>query len=205
MRIVKDPNERKRDIMDMAASLFMSRGYEETSINLIVGQLGIAKGTFYHYFKSKEDILEAILEDYLSAYADRISVAVSQGSMNAYEKLMFVFKNIFSNNNGPEHLTKHVEDNKNARLHQVLDEKFIEKFYPIILSVLKQGVEEGIFKVDYPEEITEILLMGIRSYMHIHLPHFDKPEYMIRKLKALEELFNKVLDMNKEEYSIKLV
>lgn len=205
MRIVKDPKERKREIMDMAAKLFMSRGYEETSINLIVNQLGVAKGTFYHYFQSKEEILEAILEDYLSKYADWISATVNEDSMNAYEKLMFVFKHIFSNNNGPEHLTKHVEDNKNARLHQVMDEKFFEKFYPIIVSILKQGVEEQIFDVIHPEEITEVLLLGIRAYMHIHLPHFGEPVYAQRKLEALEELFNKTLDIRGEKYKIKLI
>lgn len=204
MRVVKDPKERRKEIMDMAAKLFISKGYEQTSINLIVEQLGIAKGTFYHYFKSKEEILEAILEDSLSKYADWIGSTVNGASMNAYEKLMFVLEKILSNN-GPGHLTKHVEDNKNARLHQVMDEKFYEKFYPIILGILKQGVQENIFHVSYPEEITEILLLGIRAYMHLHLPHFGDYEYMRRKLQALEELFNKVLDMDEEKYRVKLI
>jgi AcrR family transcriptional regulator len=205
MRVVKDPKERRKEIMDMAANLFLSKGYEETSINLIVNQLGVAKGTFYHYFQSKEEILEAILEEYISKFADWIDNTVNENSMNAYEKLIFVFKHIFSNNNGAEHLTRHVEDKKNARLHQVMDEKFHEKFYPIILGILKQGIEERIFNVDYPEEITEILLFGIRAYMHVHLPNFTKHEYAQRKFKALEELFNKVLAMDETKYRIKLI
>lgn len=204
MRIVKDPKERKKEIMEMAASLFMSRGYEETSINLIVNELGIAKGTFYHYFQSKEDILEAILEDYINGYADWISATVSHSQMNAYEKLMFVFKHIFSGDNGPEHLSKHVEDNKDAKLHCMLDEKFFQKFYPIISAILKQGTEEKIFDVAHPEEITEVLLLGIRGYMHVHLPHFGEPGYMERKLGALEEIFNKVLAVDETKYRITL-
>ncbi|MDF2531276.1 MAG: TetR family transcriptional regulator [Clostridia bacterium] len=205
MRIVKDPKERKREIMDMAAQLFMNQGYEETSVNMIVEQLGVAKGTFYHYFKSKEQILEAVLEDYLDKYAEHVKAVSENDSSNAYEKLMFILKNILSNNQGPTHLTKHVEDNKNARLHQVLDEKFHERFNPIIVDVIKQGIDEGIFKVDHPEEITEILLLGIRAYMHIHIPNFGNQQYLIRKLQALEELFNKVLDMDEKIFAIKLV
>lgn len=205
MRIVKDPKERKKDLMDMAAQLFLSKGYEETSVNLIVEQLGVAKGTFYHYFKSKEEVLEAVLEDYLTKYAEGIKSYLQNNSMNAYEKLMFLLRNILSNNKGPEHLTKHIEDNKNARLHQVMDEKFFEMFYPVIISVMEQGVNEGIFKVKYPEELTQILLLGIRAYMHMHIPYIDNPEYLKVKLMALEELFNKVLGIDEKKYLIKLI
>lgn len=205
MRIVKDPKERKKDIIDMSSGLFLSMGYEETSVNTIVERLGVAKGTFYHYFKSKEEILEAVLENYLSDYAEGIKTALENNTLNAYEKLMLVLQSILSNNQGPEHLTKHVEDNKNAKLHQMMDEKFFEKFNPVIVEVLNQGIGEGIFKVDHPEEITEILLLGIRAYMHIHIPHFNNQQYLIRKMQALEELFNKVLGLDEKIYIIKLV
>lgn len=205
MRIVKDPKERKKNIIDVSSALFMSKGYEETSVNTIVEKLGVAKGTFYHYFKSKEEILEAVLEDYLSDYAESIKKALEDNALNAYEKLMLVLRSILSNNQGPEHLTKHVEDNKNAKLHQMMDEKFFEKFYPIIVEVLNQGIGEGLFKVDHPEEITEILLLGIRAYMHIHIPHFNNKQYLIRKMQALEELFNKILGIDEKRYIIKLI
>lgn len=205
MRVVKDPKERRKDIIDISSRLFLTNGYEETSVNTIVEQLGVAKGTFYHYFKSKEEILGAVLENYLSSYAEGIKTTLENKSLNAHEKLMLVLGSILSNSKGPEHLTKHVEDNKNAKLHQMMDEKFYEKFNPIIVAVLKQGIEEGIFKVDHPEEITEILLLGIRSYMHIHMPSFNNKEYYIRKMHALEELFNKILGINEKRYIIKLV
>lgn len=205
MRVVKDPKERRKDIMEMASMLFLSKGYEETSVNMIVEQLGVAKGTFYHYFKSKEDILEAVLENYLNQYAEDIKLFLVSSSINAYEKLMFVLKNILSNTQGPEHLTKHVEDSKNNRLHQMLDEKFYEKFYPIIVEILKQGTKENIFKLKHPEEITQILLLGIRAYMHIHIPNFKDQQYMTTKLQALEEILNKVLEMDADKYVVKLI
>jgi AcrR family transcriptional regulator len=205
MRIVKDPKERRKNIIDVSAALFLSKGYEETSVNTIVEKLGVAKGTFYHYFKSKEEILGAVLEDYLANYTDGIKTSLENNTLNAYEKLMYVLQSILSNNQGPEHLTKHVEDNKNAKLHQMLDQKFFEKFNPIILGVVNQGVAEGIFKVDHTEEITEILLLGIRAYMHIHIPYFNNQQYLIRKMQALEELFNKVLGLDQKRYIIKLV
>ena len=196
MRVVKNPEERKKEIMDTAAQFFLTKGYEETSVNAIVEHLNIAKGTFYHYFKSKEEILGAILEDYLEQFAQQIRRIVSKKEMNANEKMQYVLKNIISGNQEPKHLTNHIEDNKSAKLHQMMEEKFYEKFKPIIVDILKQGIEEGAFDIMYPEEITEILLMGIRSYMHIHLPNFKDMDYVKKKLSALEELFKKVLGID---------
>lgn len=59
MRIVKEHDERKNEIIDTAAELFLDKGYDQCSINDILNSIGIAKGTFYHYFKSKEDVLDA--------------------------------------------------------------------------------------------------------------------------------------------------
>lgn len=204
MRIVKSPEERRKEIMNTAGEFFLTKGYEETSVNMIVEHLSIAKGTFYHYFKSKEEILGAILEDYLEQFAQKIRLMTLNKEMNAYEKLQFVLKNILSNNNDPKHLTEHVEDSKSGRLHQMMDEKFYEKFKPIIVNILEQGIEERIFKISYPEELTEILLMGVRSYMHIHLPNFKDINYARTKIAALEELFNKILDLD-EKYEIHLM
>lgn len=204
MRIVKNPEERKKEIMDTAAQFFMTKGYEETSVNMIVEHLNIAKGTFYYYFKSKEEILGAILEEYLEQFAQQIRLIILSKEMNAYEKLQFVLKSILSSNQEPKHLTQHIEDNKSGKLHAMMDEKFYEKFKPVMVSILKQGIEEGIFNISYPEELTEILLMGVRSYMHIHLPNFSDMNYARIKIAALEELFNKILSID-DKYKIRLM
>ena len=62
MRIVKDATERKNEILDAAEELFAAKGYEQTSTGDILGRVGIARGTLYYHFKSKEDILDALIE-----------------------------------------------------------------------------------------------------------------------------------------------
>ena len=61
MRIVKEAAERKNEILDAAEELFAARGYEETSTGDILDRVGIARGTLYYHFKSKEDILDALI------------------------------------------------------------------------------------------------------------------------------------------------
>ena len=61
-RIVKAHDVRKKEILDTAYALIYSVGYEQTTIEAIIGEMGIAKGTFYHYFKSKLDLLDSLVE-----------------------------------------------------------------------------------------------------------------------------------------------
>ena len=61
MRIVKEAEERKNEILDVAENLFMKKGFDGTSTNDILQAVGIARGTLYYHFKSKEDIMDALI------------------------------------------------------------------------------------------------------------------------------------------------
>ncbi|MDF2700194.1 MAG: TetR family transcriptional regulator [Haloplasmataceae bacterium] len=193
-RITKDPQERRKEIMEMANQLFKKNGFELTSINQIVESLSIAKGTFYHYFKSKEEILIAIIDESMEKYIQNIKMFIDNDSYDAVSKLNYVFKMIFFSQKEPDAII-FVEDNKDAIVHQKLDEKFYEKIYPIFLSIITKGIKETTFKITYPEDITQILMIGIRGYIHYHIPHFSDINYAISKIRVIEELFNKLLDV----------
>ena len=62
MRVVKEAEERKNEILDAAEELFVTKGYDGTSTGDILDKVGIARGTLYYHFKSKEDILDALIE-----------------------------------------------------------------------------------------------------------------------------------------------
>jgi AcrR family transcriptional regulator len=61
MRVSKKHDVRLHEILDAAQSLFAQKGYEETTVNDILDRVGIGKGTFYHYFQSKEDALAGVI------------------------------------------------------------------------------------------------------------------------------------------------
>ena len=62
MRIVKTAEERKNEILDVAEQLFAEKGFDNASTNDIIKRIGIARGTLYHHFGSKEEILDALVE-----------------------------------------------------------------------------------------------------------------------------------------------
>lgn len=65
MRITKDPEIRRQEIIDAARELFILKGYEKTSIDDIVRHINVAKGLFYYYFPKKEAILSAIADQFV--------------------------------------------------------------------------------------------------------------------------------------------
>lgn len=86
-RIVKQPEIRKGEIINTAQRLFYQKGFENTSVNDIVQIAGIAKGTFYHYFRAKSDIIDDIIEKYISQIADEINLLVEDKFFSPIEKL----------------------------------------------------------------------------------------------------------------------
>ncbi|MGB6371054.1 MAG: TetR/AcrR family transcriptional regulator, partial [Atribacterota bacterium] len=59
VRIIKKYDERRTEFLDTAQELFFTKGYEQTAVETIIKKMGLSKGTFYYYFKSKEDLLDA--------------------------------------------------------------------------------------------------------------------------------------------------
>ena len=86
-RIIKEPEERKEELIDAAEELFIVKGYENTSINDIVDKVGVAKGLFYYYFKAKDEILNAISNKYVQYIGGRLKGIVENEEKNAVEKI----------------------------------------------------------------------------------------------------------------------
>ena len=58
---MKKGERRKQELLQIAYRLFISRGYENTSVDEIIEEAGIAKGTYYYYFETKEQMLEEVI------------------------------------------------------------------------------------------------------------------------------------------------
>ena len=88
LRIVKEHDERKNEIIDTAAALFELKGYEQCSVNDILTAIGIAKGTFYHYFKSKEEVLDAVIAKTMDQITQQVRSVEANPGLSPEEKLL---------------------------------------------------------------------------------------------------------------------
>lgn len=192
MRTIKKPEFRREEIMNVAEELFGQRGVEETSVNDIIGRVGVAKGTFYWYFKSKEELLDALVERGIDRYIEQISPIVGNDKLNAVEKLRHILK-VHNRAHGDK---KKIHDffhrTESALAHQKHLIREMEKTAPILAKVIEQGVSEGRFNTRYPREIAEFMLLTLISLINPSAFQWGR-ENPAARLKALQEILERAL------------
>lgn len=161
IRTVKKPEERRADIIQAARHLFQTQEYSKTTMQDVIESLGIAKGTIYHYFPSKEALLEAVVADMVDSIIEQLSDLIENSKGNALEKIKQVIKmgNIASKN---EEILSHLHRPGNEAMHTRLLAETILKQAPLYEKLIRQGCDEGLFKTEAPLECAEFMLTGIQ-------------------------------------------
>src|SRR5215469_14412274 len=86
VRVVKAAAVRRAELVDVAQRLFLEKGYERTTINDVIAATQLSKGAFYHHFRAKEELLEAIAERF-AQQALSVATAVQAASLTALQRL----------------------------------------------------------------------------------------------------------------------
>ena len=106
MRIIKEHGERRTEILDAAENLFAAKGYASTAISDILEALNIAKGTFYHYFASKEALMDAVIERYIDAEMAVAQAVADDPKISAHEKMFRILTDAGRDNERGDRLEK---------------------------------------------------------------------------------------------------
>jgi AcrR family transcriptional regulator len=158
LRTVKEANERKNEILDVAKDLFMKQGYNQTNTNEIVKAVGIARGTLYYHFKSKEEIMDAIIVRQGDELVRRAENIADDKMQSVFERIFNIIMSLKIEEQEQE-LVAHIHRPENALMHQRIEKMIVEKITPILTEVILEGIEEGVFKTAYPYECVEMILI----------------------------------------------
>ena len=150
-RVAKDPEIRRKEILDAAIGLFEEKGYDDTAVSDIVRKVGVAKGTFYYHFKSKEDLLDAFLDDIIEEIRVKLT-AVCDMELDVIGKVLYYFRVFNTAGIGRERMMNYLHEDRNALLHQKLEKKIYPKVLPPFKRIIEQGISEGVFDTEYPYE-----------------------------------------------------
>lgn len=140
MRITKEPEERKQEILDTAMRLFHEKGYEKTSITDIAKTIGVAQGLCYRYFPSKEALFDSAIEQYADELVSRFSVPSSHDKMTLKELIETMPIMVETEDSG-YYKTLHVVENK--KFHDQLMLKVCEKLSRVVAKLLEHAKEKG--------------------------------------------------------------
>lgn len=160
MRIVKEADIRKKEILDAAATLFAEKGYDNTSTTDLLEAVGIAKGTLYHHFKSKEAIMDALIErqtDYVLAEARRIA---ADKSIPVEERMIRTILALHVDTEETEgnELIEHLHKPQNALMHQKTKRIIFQSVPPILAGILEDGIDLRLYDTPYPLECMEMAM-----------------------------------------------
>ncbi|MEC2491543.1 TetR/AcrR family transcriptional regulator [Bacillus cereus] len=184
MRIVKEYEERRKEILETAERLFLTKGYTKTTVNDILKEIGIAKGTFYHYFKSKEEVMDEIIMRIIKEDVTKAKRIVSNPDIPVLDKLFkILMEQSPKSGDVKEKMIEQFHQPNNAEMHQNSLVQSIIHLSPVLTEVLEQGIEEGIFSTPYPQETIELLLSSAQVIFDDGLFQW-KPEEMMRRAKA---------------------
>ena len=154
---------RKNRILDIAEALFVEKGYEHTTINDVLNASGIAKGSLYYYFKSKEDVLDGIIERRSDEHL-RVALDIAKDDrLNAQEKLLRIILSLQPKDESQKKLTTDLEQSSNGQMFIKSLKHIVLRLAPVLGGVAEQGIAEGVFSTPYPLESSEILLAAAHA------------------------------------------
>lgn len=163
----KYPEQTLELILSVSAKLFTERGYEKTSIQDIIEEVGMSKGAIYHHFKSKEDILDAVMEQQFSFTAQKLDDLIrhTQAS-NAREKLVNILENIVADQDAHSLDSVLSAQIKNPQFVVTGIQVGVKNDAPIIAQMMMEGVEDGSITTEFPIECAEVFMLLVNIWIN---------------------------------------
>lgn len=196
MRVVKEAKERKNEILDRAMELFAAKGYDNTSVTDIMNAVGIAKGTLYYHFKSKEDILNGMIERIHYSAIERAKKVADNNEISIDEKILQTLLSLQVRDAGRLEILNEVHKPQNALMHQKMLQLMIKDVTPILAKVIMEGVEQEIFQTEHPYEGAELFIIYGNIIFDHGIMELTQDE-MINKMVAFVDNMERVLGAKK--------
>lgn len=193
----------KKAIIESAIKLFKEKGYYKTSVDEIVDNAGVAKGTFYYYFKQKEDVLLTIINNDFDSYFNIPEQIAFSDKYNAVEKLEKILEVLFSTLNSSSRIESYFLQGIPIQFKAAIDEIRLKKLMPLISKIIEQGNLEKKFQIENVEIVASIMTRGITSHVDNVFLKLNNVDYLKRTLIGIEEFINNTLKTN-ENIKIKL-
>ncbi|MBO0453361.1 MULTISPECIES: TetR/AcrR family transcriptional regulator [Enterococcus] len=166
----KYPEETVNKILEVSRQLFLEKGYEHTSIQDIVNNLGgLSKGAIYHHFKSKEDILDGVMDKLYQNNEnelEHLKRLEKDKNMTGLQKLQALFASALQNPRQDDMFEIAPDFLKNPQmLVMQLEGIFKESAPHYVQPIIEEGIADGSIQTEYPKELAEVILLLINIWL----------------------------------------
>lgn len=159
MRVVKEAEERREEILDAAEKLFAAKGFDNTSTGDILDAVGIARGTLYYHFKSKEDILDGVIGRITNRLMQDAGEIVRKKELPVLERLTKAILSLNVESKIGYEIMEQVHRPQNALMHQKMQATLLAGINPILTELVEEGIGQGICHTRYPESVVEMTIL----------------------------------------------
>jgi AcrR family transcriptional regulator len=180
------------EILDVADYLFFTKGYDATTINDIAKKMGVAQGMLYYYFKSKEEILEKLLDRHADSLMTEIKNIIDLNS-SPTEKISLTISNVLRKAAYKDGLLLDLlYDNQNLNLKVQLFRQLELALSPWLLKIIEDGLSLQIFHTTHaPTTVSYILV--ILEFLSEALYQKTAADILSFRLQMAESLIEKAL------------
>lgn len=185
----KFPEETVNLILDVSLRLFIQKGYDHTSIQDIIDQLGgLSKGAIYHHFKSKESILIAVYKRISEGIENEMVAIRDNKKLNGMEKLQKMFASSLQSKQHIELFAASPKLLENPRLLAIQLKSIVEDVVPnYVEPVIEEGVQDGSICTKYPKELAQVLIIMSNIWLN-PLVYPMKKEEVLSKIAFFNEM-----------------
>jgi AcrR family transcriptional regulator len=183
---------KRNEILEAAQRLVYTKGYEKMSIQDILDELSISKGAFYHYFDSKQALLDGLVERMLDDAEQVLQPIVEASDLPAIQKLQRYFDSGGRWKTARKSFMLDIMrvwyTDSNALVRQKQEAASIKRIAPMLTDIVRQGLAEGVFTTTYPDQIGSMiwgLAQGISDHV-VELLLTEAPQ--TDALQRLEEI-----------------
>ena len=158
---------RREAFVDAAQRLMQAKGYEQMSIQDVLGEVGASRGAFYHYFDSKTALLEAVVTRIVDAALASVTPLVEDPAVDALAKLEGLFGGIaqwkLERTDLMLELTRVWLSDENTLMRDKMWQHLMLRLAPLLAAILRQGDDEGVFAVGSPDDTARVLVALLRG------------------------------------------